>query len=248
MRLKDKVCIVTGGASGFGAEFVRRFCAEGAHVVSTDVNDALGEQVASEAGDASYTHCDVANAQDVARVIAATHEKHGRIDAIMSNAGIVNSAAPLEDMDDDFYDKMMAVNVKGVYLFLKHAIPAMRAQGGGVIVNTASVAALRPRIGVVLYAASKGAVITMTKAAATELARDNIRVNALAPVMARTPMVEAQVGADNEDAFTAGAGTVPLGRLCDVTDMASCAVFLASDEAAFLTGVVIPVDGGRAAA
>lgn len=246
-RFSGKVVIVTGGASGFGEAFTARFVEEGARVVVADLDDANGERVVAQAreggGEAEFVRTDVTSGGDVTRLVATAKERFGRVDVLMNNAGIASPRVPIEDVDEALFDRLFAVNVKGVYLLCRNVVPVMKAGGGGVIINTASTSALRPRPLNAAYAASKAAVITLTKALALELSRDRIRVNALTPVAADTPLFRAFTG-DDESLAESIAAQIPMGRLCHPRDMAECALFLASDQAAFLTGVSLPVDGG----
>ena len=250
-RLHDKVAIITGAASGFGAEFARRFAAEGAKVVAVDIDEAGGQDVVAEitaaGGGASFHRADITRSAEVQAAVALAVERWGGLDALLNNAGISYPAIPTAEMAEALYDAVFAVNVKGMHLFSQAAIPELEQRGGGSILNTASAAALRPRPGGAAYAASKGAVITYTKALAVELGRVNIRVNALAPVVSPTPMVLRQMGITAQEVSERLTGDIPLGRACDPRDMAACAVFLCSDEAAFVTGTVLSVDGGRSA-
>ena len=241
MQLEDKVAIVTGAASGFGEAIARRYAAEGARVVCADLNDQLGKPVAEEIGGA-YVHADVADRDDVHTMVRTAVDRYGRLDVIVNNAGITHTNRPMLEVKEDEFDRIFDVNVKSIYLAAMEVVPIMREQGGGCIVNTASTAGLRPRPGLTWYNASKGAVITMTKSMAVELAPDNIRVNALCPVAGDTPLLPSFLGANTREAFEA---TVPLGRLCTSEDVAKAALWLVSDEAGFLTGVALPVDGGR---
>lgn len=251
MRLQDKVAVITGAASGFGEAFAHRFAAEGAKILGVDINQDGGESVAAavraEGGEMQFVRADVSQAGDVAEAIQAAVETFGGVDSVLNNAGISYPSTKTTDMPEDLYDRVFAINVKSVQLFTAAAVPEMKKRGGGSILNTASAAALRPRPGGAAYAASKGAVITFTRALAVELARDNIRVNALAPVAARTPMVMQQMGLNEDEVFERLAADIPLGRMCEPSDMAACAVFLCSDEAAFINGAILTVDGGRSA-
>jgi 3-oxoacyl-[acyl-carrier protein] reductase len=251
MRLKDKVAIVTGGGSGFGEGIAKRFAEEGCKIVVNDVNDAGGERVAAEIaraqgqGAAFYVRADVAKDADVKNLVDATVGRYGKLDIMVNNAGVTHVRGPMLDVPEDIFDKIFAVNVKAIWLAAKHAIPVFRKQGGGVFINTASTAGLRPRPGLTIYNASKGAAITMTKSMAVEYAADKIRVNALCPVAGETPLLASFMGGDtpaNRAQFTA---SVPLGRLSTPLDIANAALYLASDEAAFITGVALEVDGGR---
>ena len=241
MQLDGRVALVTGAASGFGEAIARRYAAEGAGVVVADLNDQRGGAVADEIGGA-YVHADVADRDDVRAMIGAVIERHGRLDVMVNNAGVTHVNRPMLEVGEEEFDRIFAVNVKAIYLAAREVVPLMRAQGGGCIVNTASTAGLRPRPGLTWYNASKGAVITLTKSMAAELGPDNIRVNALCPVAGDTPLLPSFLGANTREAFEA---TVPLGRLSTSEDVAKAALWLASDEASFITGVALEVDGGR---
>ena len=241
MQLKDKVAVVTGAASGFGEAIARRYAAEGAQVVCADLNDQLGKKVADEIG-CAYVHADVADRDDVRTMVRTAVDRYGRLDTMVNNAGITHVNRPMLEVGEEEFDRIFAVNVKAIYLAALEIVPLMRAQGGGCIINTASTAGLRPRPGLTWYNASKGAAITMTKSMAAELGPDNIRVNALCPVAGDTPLLASFLGANPREAFEA---TVPLGRLCTSEDVAKAALWLASDEASFITGVAFPIDGGR---
>jgi 3-oxoacyl-[acyl-carrier protein] reductase len=250
MRLENKVAIVTGAASGFGEAIARRFAEEGAAVVVSDINDNAGRPVTdainAAGGTAQYIHADVTDADDVAGMVAAAEEAYGGLDILVNNAGTPQRNQPMLDVPEDQYDRIFAVNVKSIYLAARHGIPALRRRGGGVVLNTASTAGLSPRQGLAWYNASKGAVITLTKSMAVELAPEKIRVNALCPVAAETPMLDEFLGGTRDpEVYAKFVSTVPLGRLAVPQDIANAALFLASDEAAFLTGVCLEVDGGR---
>jgi 3-oxoacyl-[acyl-carrier protein] reductase len=248
MRLKDKTAIVTGAGSGFGEAISKRFVLEGARVLMVDINDANGERVAAEIaaqhgeGHAIYQHGDVTAGADVERFVAACLAHFRRIDIMVNNAGISVGSRPMEEVAEADFDRLFAVNVKSLYLSAKHVVPVMRRQQSGVILNTASTASYRPRRNMVWYGGSKGAALTITLAMADELAKDNIRVNAICPVSAETPMVMPNLTPERRAMFEA---TIPLGRLGKASDVANAALYLASDEADFITGVGFPVDGGR---
>ena len=248
MRLKDKTAIVTGAGSGFGEAISKRFVLEGARVLLVDVNDAGGERVTADIaaehgpGKAFYQHGDVTRDADVASFVAAAAGHFGRIDIMVNNAGISVRSGPMEDVAEADFDRLFNVNVKSLYLSAKHVVPIMRKQQSGVILNTASTASYRPRRNMVWYGGSKGAALTITLAMADELAKDNIRVNAICPVSAETPMVLPNLTPERRAMFES---TIPLGRLGKASDVANAAVYLASDEADFITGVGLPVDGGR---
>ena len=242
MRLKDKTAVVTGAASGFGKGIAERFAEEGAKIVVSDINETEGRKVADAIEGAIFVRADVADDGEVADLIGATVDAFGKLDILVNNAGMPHINQPMLDVDEATFDRLFAVNVKSLYLTARHAVPVFRKQGSGAILNTASTAGLRPRPGLTWYNGSKGAVITLTKSMAVELAPDKIRVNALCPVAGDTPMLEAFLGPNPYEAFVA---TVPLGRLSTPLDIANSALFLCSDEAEFLTGVCLEVDGGR---
>ncbi len=250
MRLKDKTAIVTGAASGFGEAIARRFAAEGASVLLCDINDESGEKVAASIGEtgatARYVHADVADDAQVAAMIEAAVSAFGGLDILVNNAGMPQRNGPMLEVDEDTFDRIFAVNVKSLYLAARHAVPVFRARGGGVMINMASTAGIRPRPGLVWYNGSKGAAAALTKAMAIELATDGIRVNALCPVAGDTPMLAEFLGGEvTKEMYDQFVSTVPLGRLSTPTDLANAALFLACDEAELLTGVCLPIDGGR---
>ncbi len=250
MRLEGKVAIVTGAASGFGKGIAERFAEEGAKVVVADINKAGAEDVASSiaasGGAASPIGGDVSRSDDVKAMVDAAVERYGRLDIMVNNAGMPQRAQPSLNIDEETFDKIFAVNCKSIFLSAIHAIPVFREQGGGVIINTASTAGLRPRPNLAWYNGAKGGAISLTKALAVEFAPENIRVNALAPVAGDTPMLAEFMGGavtnETRDKFIA---TIPIGRLSTPRDMANAALYLASDEAEFITGVCLEVDGGR---
>jgi 3-oxoacyl-[acyl-carrier protein] reductase len=244
MRLREKVAVVTGGGSGFGAAICRRFVEEGAKVVVVDCRREGGDAVARETG-AVFVEADVASEADARRMIAAAVERFGRLDILVNNAGAPQAPTPITDTDAHDFDRLMAVNAKAIALAAKHAVPILRRQGGGVILNTVSVAAIRPRPNLAAYNASKGAALVLSKSLAIELAPDGIRVNAVCPGPGDTPMLATFVGGESEAHRAAFLQSIPLGRLCAPGDVASIMAFLASDEASFITGAVIEVDGGR---
>jgi 3-oxoacyl-[acyl-carrier protein] reductase len=244
MRLKDRVAVVTGGGSGFGAAICRRFAEEGAKVVLVDCQADRGSAVAQDIG-AIFVAADVASDADSGRMIAAAVDRFGRLDVLVNNAGAPQAPTPVTDTGEHDFDRLMAVNAKAIFLAAKHAVPVMRKQGGGVILNTVSVAAIRPRPDLAAYNASKGAALVLSKSLAIELAPDRIRVNAVCPGPGDTPMLATFVGGESDAHRAAFLQSIPLGRLCAPGDVASTMVFLASDEASFITGAVIEVDGGR---
>ena len=249
-RLEGKVVAVTGGGSGFGAEIARKVVEEGARVAILDIADEQGERVAAEINArtpdaASYRHCDVAKRSDVAAAVHAIVARDGRIDAYVNNAGITHRNQTMLDVTEDWFDRIFAVNVKALYLSALELVPVFRGQGGGVMITMASTAGIRPRPGLTVYNASKAAAILFSKSMAVEFAADNIRVNSICPVAGETPLLTEFMGGDTPELRAKFAGTVPLGRLSQPRDIANAVAFLCSDEAAFITGVALEVDGGR---
>jgi 3-oxoacyl-[acyl-carrier protein] reductase len=246
MRLKDKVAIVTGGGSGFGAGIAKRFAQEGAKVVVNDINAEGGARVAREVG-GEYVQADVTKGADWARLVAAATAKFGKLDVVVNNAGWTHRRKPYLEVTEAEFDKVYAVNVKSIYLSALHAVPAFRRQGGGCFVNIASTAGLRPRPGLTVYNSSKGAVILMSKSMAAEFGPDKIRVNCVNPVFSPETALSADFagGAVTEEAKKAFLATIPLGRFSTPLDVANACLYLASDEANFISGVCIEVDGAR---
>jgi 3-oxoacyl-[acyl-carrier protein] reductase len=250
MRLADKVAIVTGAGSGFGAGIAQRFAAEGARVVVNDLN-ATGERIAGDirsgGGEATFVQADVTVDADWAAMVKATVAQYGRIDVVVNNAGWTNRNKPLLETTDAEFDRMYAVNVRSVFLSARHTVPVFRAQGGGCLVNIASTAGVRPRPGLTVYNSSKGAVIVLSRSMAAELGPDRIRVNCVNPVFSPdTALSAAFAGGELTDATKARfLATIPLGRFSTAADVANAALYLASDEAAFISGVCVEVDGAR---
>jgi 3-oxoacyl-[acyl-carrier protein] reductase len=245
MRLAGKTAIVTGGGSGFGAAIAATFAREGAKVVVADIDGAAAERVAAGLEGAMAVTADVSSDADTGRMVAAATERFGRLDILVNNAGVSHWNQKLTEVSEADFDRVYAVNVKALYWAARHAVPVMVAQGGGVILNTASTAGLRPRPGLCWYNGSKGACILITKSMAVELAPHKIRVNALCPVAGETPLLAHFIGGDTPENRARFIGTVPLGRLSTPEDVADAALWLASDEARFITGVALEVDGGR---
>ena len=251
MRLKGKVAIVTGGGSGFGAGIAKRFAEEGAGVVVADISDAAGQRVAGEiataGGKAVFVHADVTRGQDWASLVGATLSAFGRLDVVVNNAGWTHRNKPYLEVTEAEFDKVYAVNVKSIYLSALHAVPVFRKQGGGAFVNIASTAGVRPRPGLTVYNSSKAAVILMSRSMAGEFGADKIRVNCVNPVFSPDTGLSAEFagGAVTEEARKRFLATIPLGRFSTALDVANACLYLASDDAAFISGVSIEVDGAR---
>lgn len=250
MRLKDKVAVITGGASGFGEAIAKRFASEGACVLVADLNAdgaaKVSAAIQAAGGQAAATGADVTKSKDADAMIAAAISAFGGLDILVNNAGVPQRIGAFQDVSDDAIDRIFDVNVKSWLYTTRAALPHLEARGGGSIINTASVAGLRPRPGAAWYNASKAAACSLTLSMASELGAKNIRVNALCPVAADTPLFRDVVGGEITDAhrerFTSG---IPLGRLATSEDVASAALYLASEDGAFLSGVLLPIDGGR---
>jgi 3-oxoacyl-[acyl-carrier protein] reductase len=245
-RLKDKVAIVTGGASGFGEGMAKRFAEEGAKVVVADLNGAGAERVAGEIGQAAAAcKADVSKRADVDAMVKLATDRFGRLDIMVNNAGYTHRNGDMLKVDEETFDIIAAVNMKAIYHAARAVVPIMEKQGGGSIITTASTAGLRPRPGLTWYNASKGWTITATKSMAVELAPKNIRVNCLCPVAGETGMLAQFMGEDTPELRAKFRASIPLGRLSTPLDIANAALWLASDEAEFITGVALEVDGGR---
>ncbi|MFP6815533.1 MAG: SDR family oxidoreductase [Pseudomonadales bacterium] len=247
-RFENRTVVVTGAGSGFGAEIARRFAAEGGNVVVSDINADAAAQVASGiAGSAVAITADVSSESEMVALMQGAVESFGRVDVLVNNAGYSHLNKLMWKLTVEEFDAVFAVNVRGVFLGCKHVIPLMIEQGGGVIVNIASIGAIAPRPGVTPYNATKGAVLTMTKGLALEVARNNIRVNAVNPVAAATGFMKGATGSDelSDEMRERLISTIPRGRLAEPRDIAAAVTFLASDDAEFLTGTSINVDGGR---
>lgn len=247
MRLKDKVAIVTGAASGFGRGIAELFAAEGARVVIADLNAAGAAEVAQSIGaNAIAVTADVTKRASVDAMVASAVAAFGGLDILVNNAGYTHKNQSLMTVTEDEFDRIYAVNVKAIYLATLRSVPEMEKRGGGVIINTASTAGVRPRPGLTWYNGSKGAAVILTKSMAVELAPKNIRVNAINPVIGETGMIEQFMGMpdtpENRTKFLAG---IPLGRFSTPRDIANAALFLADPASAFITGIAIEVDGGR---
>ena len=244
MRLENKTAIVTGAASGFGAGIARRFAAEGAQVMVADINADAAAALAAEIGGVPCA-VDVANDASVTAMTEAAIAQWGRIDILVNHAGITHLPKPMEEVSEDEFDRVLAVNAKSVFLTARHIVPLMKQAGGGAILNVASTAGVSPRPNLNWYNASKGWMITATKAMAVELAPRGIRVNAINPVAGETPLLKSFMGEDTPEIRAKFLSTIPLGRFSTPEDMANAALFLCSDEASMITGVAMEVDGGR---
>ncbi|MHA6264111.1 SDR family oxidoreductase [Arenibacterium sp. CAU 1754] len=246
MRLDGKTAIVTGGASGFGAGIVSKFIAEGARVMIADINGDAASAMARDIGDRAVAQpVDVANGASVQAMADAALSMFGHLDILVNNAGITHLPTPLEDVAEDEFDRVLAVNAKSVYLTARSLVPHMKSRKSGAILNIASTAGVSPRPKLNWYNASKGWMITATKAMAVELAPDGVRVNALNPVAGETPLLKSFMGEDTPEMRAKFLSTIPLGRFSQPEDLGNAACFLCSDEAGMITGVAMEVDGGR---
>src|SRR2546423_2488333 len=242
MRLEDKLAIVTGAGSGFGAGIARRFAQEGARVIVNDINVDAGTRVAAEIK-GEFVAGDVTRAEDWRRLVQAAPE----LDIVVNNAGWPHRNKPYLEVSEAEFDRVYAVNVKSIYLSALHAVPVFRKQGGGCIVNIASTAGIRPRPGLTVYNSSKGAVVIMSKSMAAEFGPDKVRVNCVNPVFSPDTSLSAEFagGAVTDEAKKRFLATIPLGRLSTPLDIANACLYLASDEAAMVSGTCVEVDGAR---
>jgi NAD(P)-dependent dehydrogenase (short-subunit alcohol dehydrogenase family) len=253
MKLIGKVAIVTGAGSGIGRASAIAFAQEGAKVVVTDIDVEGGQKtasrIASKGSDVIFGQVDVARAADVKRVVDDTVARWGRIDILFNNAGVV-LVKPLEEMTEAEWDRVMAINVKGAFLAIKHVVPHMRRNGGGAILNTGSVGSFTGQLATPVYSASKGAIALLTKSLALDYGRDRIRVNCICPGITDTPMLREHMGhgAEGEERIHARLSRVPTGEILRPEDIARAAVYLVSDDSAGVTGVLHVVDGGMLAA
>ena len=249
MRLKGKTAIVTGGGSGFGEGIAKRFAQEGCRVMVADINDEGGRRVVSEitaaGGQAAYQHADVSKDADWATLVKATLDAFGGLTTVINNAGTTHRNQPMLDVSEELFDRIYAVNVKSLFHSARHCVPVFEKAGGGVFVNIASTAGVRPRPGLTWYNGSKGAAIMTSRSMAVELAPKKIRVCIINPVAGDTPLLKDFMGSDTPEMRAKFIATVPLGRLAQPSDIANTALWLASDEAEFITGTCIEVDGGR---
>jgi 3-oxoacyl-[acyl-carrier protein] reductase len=246
MRLEGRIAVVTGAASGFGEGIATKFVAEGARVVVADRDGDGAARAAAKLGAAAFAvRADVTKGDDVEAMIAAAVERFGGVDILVNNAGMGHLPQPLESLAEDDFDRILAVNVKAIYLAAKAIVPRFKAQRRGVILNVASTAGVSPRPRLTWYNASKGWVITATRSMAVELAPSGIRVVALNPVAGETPMLKTFMGEDTPEIRAKFLATIPIGRFSTPEDMGNAACFLCSDEASMITGVAMEVDGGR---
>src|SRR5512145_606468 len=246
MKLEDKVAIVTGAASGFGKAIAETFAREGAKVVVADINGQGARDIAQGiGGSAVHVAADVSKRAEVEAMVGEAVRSFGGLDIMVNNAGTTHRNQPMLNVTEAEFDRIFAVNVKSIYLAALACVPEMEKRGGGVIINTASTAGVRPRPGLTWYNSSKGAVITMTKSMAAELAPRKIRVCAINPVAGDTPLLADFMGADTPENRAKFIATIPLGRLSLPADIANAALFLASPESSMITGVALEVDGGR---
>jgi 3-oxoacyl-[acyl-carrier protein] reductase len=245
-RLEGKRAIVTGGASGFGAGIARRFAEEGARVIVADLNGDAARTLAAELGDADMSvQVDVSSTADVTALAEATYRLLGGVDIVVNNAGVGHTPQPLDELSDEMFDRIANVNMRSIYLMSKAFVPAMKAQGSGAILNIASTGGVSPRPNLTWYNASKGWVITATRAMAVELAPFQVRVNALNPVAGDTPLLKTFMGEDTPEVRARFLASIPIGRFSTPEDMGAAAAFLCSDDASMITGVAMEVDGGR---
>jgi 3-oxoacyl-[acyl-carrier protein] reductase len=245
-RLANKIALITGAGSGFGEGIARTFAREGAKIAAVDINHEAAQTVAAAIGaGAIAVRADVSKAPDVEAAVQATTQAFGGLDILVNNAGVAHKRGPLAEVSEEEFDRVMAVNLKSIFLFARAVVPLLRARGGGVIINIGSTAGIRPRPGLTWYNASKGAVNLMSKSMALELAPDRIRVCALAPTIGETALLPTFMGGDSEELREKFRASVPLGRLSTPQDVANAALFFASAEAEFLTGTVLEIDGGR---
>lgn len=249
MRLDQKIAIVTGGGSGFGEGIAKRFAEEGCKVMVADINDEGGNRVVTEivaaGGQARYQHADVTKDADWAVLVKATLDAFGGLTTVINNAGVTHRNQTLTDVTEESFDRVYAVNVKSIFHSAKHCVPHFRKVGGGVFVNVCSTAGVRPRPGLTWYNGSKGAAITTSRSMAVELAPDKIRVCVINPVAGETPLLSEFMGQDTPEIRAKFVSVIPLGRFSKPLDIANTALWLASDEAEFITGTCIEVDGGR---
>ncbi len=244
MRLKEKVSIITGAASGFGRGIAKKFSEEGAKLILVDINKDLLEKVSKDLNQ-DFFYTDVSSSSSMEKLSEYVLKKYQTIDIMVNNAGITHLPKPLEEVGEEEFDKVFAVNSKSVFLCGKYFVPHMKKQKKGSILNISSTAGISPRPNLNWYNASKGWMITATKAMAVELAPFNVRVNSLAPVAGETPLLKSFLGKDTPERRNAFLSTIPIGRFSTPKDLGNAACYLCSDEASMITGSILEVDGGR---
>ena len=244
MRLQGKTAIVTGAAQGFGEGIARRFAEEGAKVMIADIQGDAAETVAKDIGGIA-AQVDVADAASVNAMVDQANAAWGQVDILVNNAGVTHLPKPMEDVSEEEFDRVLTINAKSVFLTAKALVPAMKARGSGAILNISSTAGISPRPNLNWYNASKGWMMTATQAMAIELAPFGVRVNAVNPVAGETPLLPQFMGEDTPEMRTKFVSSIPMGRLSTPLDIANAALYLCSDEAGLVTGICLPVDGGR---
>ena len=244
MRLKNKIAIITGAASGFGKGIAKKFSEEGAKLILVDINKDLLEKVSKDLNQ-EFFHTDVSSSRSMQQLADYVLKKNESIDIMVNNAGITHLPKPLEEVSEEEFDNTFAVNSKSVFLCGKFFVPHMKKQKKGSILNISSTAGISPRPNLNWYNATKGWMITATKAMAVELAPYNVRVNSLAPVAGETPLLKSFLGEDTPKRRQAFLSTIPIGRFSTPEDLGNAACYLCSDEASMITGAILEVDGGR---
>jgi 3-oxoacyl-[acyl-carrier protein] reductase len=245
MRLKDKVALITGVAVGIGRAEARLFSAEGAKIVASDINEAGAKEtvalIKASGGEAIFVKADVTKAADIKNLVEAAIQKYGKIDIVINDAGIPQKPTPVEDIEEELWDRVHNVNIKSIFLVAKYVVPYMKKAKKGVMINTSTQNSVRPQPGHVALVSAKNSVIAITKALALDLAPSNIRVNCISPWTVNTPSFQASLSESEKQKWI---DMTPLGRIGTPEDIAYAALYLASDEASWVTGVCLNVDGG----